>query len=130
MVNLEEAVNPILEAIRIGRTDILRTLLDEVRTEAEKVGEGGFQAFLDARRPQGSGSGSGRSLLFEAAKHDNSDALRTLVQMGADPSLAGAEDGDGAQSRLADECSDDMKGVLMTIMFTAIASKESVHVIM
>ncbi len=33
---LDEAVGPILESIRVGRTDILRTLLEEVRAEIDR----------------------------------------------------------------------------------------------
>ncbi len=66
---LDEAVGPILESLRLGRTDILRTLLEEVRVEMERQEKAGggqeagprFRAFLDAPRAKG------RSFLHEAA---------------------------------------------------------------
>ncbi len=51
------------------------------------------------------------------------DALRTLLHLGADPSVSRP---DGA--RLADGCSQEVKGALLSCIFTAIAGSRSVLV--
>ena len=53
---LTEAVNPILESITLGRTDILKTLLEEVKASIKKQDpeadlSAAFLAFVNEPRP-------------------------------------------------------------------------------
>ena len=57
-------------------------------------------------------------------QHMNGDALRTLLHLGADPSVAGA---DGAN--LVQGCSEELRGVLMSCMLTAIMGARCVQYI-
>ncbi len=113
---LDEAVKHIREAIMLGRTDIIKKLLEEVHLTLVKEnpddGDTRFAVFLNDVHPQIG------TFLHEAVKQGKKDVVRALLQEGADPGAM-----DQAQETAVDLIhSDEMRQVFADVLLQATAN--------
>ncbi len=124
--SLTAAVSPLLESISLGRTDIMRKLLEEVKGTIEKSSDlkddeeraAAFSDFLN-----GAVNDRG-NLLFNAAlsaSPQGKDAVRCLLRMGADASVT-----NGAGQTVIEAVADtqEMKQVFVESLVQAVAMSE------
>ena len=84
---LEEAANHIHEAISLGRTDIVKTILAEVKATLKAQSpknqdiDEAFDTFLNRKHK------NNRTFLHQAVKLRQRDVMRALLQEGGDPSI-------------------------------------------
>lgn len=112
---LDEAIHHIREAIMLGRTDILKKLLEEVKSTIKKDHENepeAFSAFINENH------GQLGTYLHEAVKHGKKDVVRALLQEGADP---GAFD-ESNESSVDVIATDEMAQVFADVLFQATAA--------
>lgn len=123
-----EAVGPLLESIQAGRTDILKTILEEVHRSMAKGAadkedaDFAFRAFLNLPL-----AGGGENLIREAVRRDNGDAVRTLLLLGADPSapIAAAIAEGAPDISLWKASSAAMRDVLTSSAIAAVAGSQA-----
>ncbi|TRY72713.1 hypothetical protein TCAL_01136 [Tigriopus californicus] len=120
--SLSESVSPLLEAVQINRTDIVKTLLEEVdklirKDSTIQDNSPNLQAFLDQRRNERG------NFLQNAVQAGSYDVVRALLQLGADASLS-LPDG----RRLLEHAPDALKKVALTTVLQAIATSQSEQV--
>eukprot|EP00095_Tigriopus_kingsejongensis_P012477 maker-scaffold323_size206388-snap-gene-1.15 protein:Tk12477 transcript:maker-scaffold323_size206388-snap-gene-1.15-mRNA-1 annotation:"Tankyrase-1" len=113
-VSVSESVSPLLEAVQINRTDIVKTLLDEVLSRFPPSSAGpDLSAFLNESRNEHG------NFLHNAIQFGSLDVTRALLQMGAN---AAVRKPDG--SRLLEHASTEVSKIMLTTMLQAVATSQ------
>lgn len=116
--SVSDSVGPLLEAVQINRTDIVKTLLEQVDKLIPHNPEiPNLRAFLDEPRNDRG------NLLQNAVQAGSYDVVRALLQLGADASLA-LPDG----RKLLEQAPEELKKVALTTVLQAIATSQSEQV--